>query len=60
MKALLRLPQALPRFVSLHNSTGRQDYIAIEEMIGLFIDELYPEYILREKGMFRLVQGFGY
>ncbi|MEL6966555.1 MAG: RNA degradosome polyphosphate kinase [Pseudomonadota bacterium] len=58
MVALVRLPSSLQRFVKL--PVGEDDpanrYISVEEIISLFIHQLFPGYTLRERGMFRLVR----
>ncbi len=64
MTALIRLPQSLPRFVGLPAQQTADNkgeakptrFIATEEIIGLFIDRLFPGYAMREHGMFRLVR----
>ena len=64
MTALLRLPQPLKRFVALPQSEMRDDgtpkspsrFISVEEVIGLFIDRLFPGYKMKQSGMFRLVR----
>lgn len=42
MTALLRLPVALKRFVCLPDKGERVRYIALEEVVGQFIDSLFP------------------
>ena len=62
MTALLRLPQMLPRFINIGEKAKERDrkspmrFIANEEIISLFIDRLFPGYVMRERGMFRLVR----
>ncbi len=64
MTALLRLPQPLKRFVALPQINMRDDgtpkapsrFISVEEVIGLFIDRLFPGYDMKQSGMFRLVR----
>jgi polyphosphate kinase len=64
MTALLRLPQPLQRFVPLPVENNDDDdkpgapvrFISVEEIIGLFIDRLFPGYSTVESGMFRLVR----
>ena len=64
MTALIRLPQPLKRFVALpsdeedevEHSSGSTRFISVEEIIGLFIDRLFPGYTTIESGMFRLVR----
>ncbi len=66
MTALLRLPQPLKRFVGLPAIVDETEgdetpqapsrFISVEEIIGLFIDRLFPGYSTVESGMFRLVR----
>ena len=62
MTALLRLPQPLKRFVPLPSPDGSDEaapptrFISVEEIIGMFIDRLFPGYETLESGMFRLVR----
>lgn len=63
MTALLRLPQALKRFVPLpvadqtgELADGFKHYISVEQIITMFIDRLFPGYVTVESGMFRLVR----
>ncbi|TPW32066.1 RNA degradosome polyphosphate kinase [Pararhizobium mangrovi] len=59
MTGLLRLPVALDRFVRLPNG-GADDcdirYIALEDVVGLFIEELFPGYEVRGSGTFRVIR----
>jgi len=58
MTALVRLPLPLKRFVRLPSDSekGPFRYISVEEIISLFIRQLFPGYKLMERGMFRLVR----
>ena len=62
MTALLRLPQPLKRFVPLPSpseddtSSPPTRFVSVEEIIGMFIDRLFPGYSTVESGMFRLVR----
>ena len=64
MTALLRLPQPLNRFVPLPTSIDEVDgmpqapgrFISVEQVIGLFIDRLFPGYRMKKSGMFRTVR----
>ncbi|MEL6505364.1 MAG: RNA degradosome polyphosphate kinase [Pseudomonadota bacterium] len=64
MTALLRLPEPLARFVALSSEREGEDgmpeapgrFIPVEEVISLFIDRLFPGYVMRESGMFRTVR----
>jgi len=52
MRALLPLAPQVPRFLQLPGDTVR--FILIEEMIGLFLDRLFPGFELVGKGQFRI------
>ncbi|WP_439631608.1 RNA degradosome polyphosphate kinase [Shinella sp.] len=56
MTALLRLPVALDRFVRLPDSKGAIRYITLEDAVGLFIGKLFPGYIVRGSGTFRIIR----
>lgn len=59
MTALLRLPHSLPRFVKLESDKTDKEsarFISNEEVISLFIDRLFPGYVMKKRGMFRLVR----
>ncbi|MBV7257036.1 RNA degradosome polyphosphate kinase [Pacificimonas sp. WHA3] len=52
--ALVMLPLALPRFVRLPGADAR--YIATEDVIRLFVDELFPGYAIDGDGVFRIIR----
>ncbi|MFT4159627.1 RNA degradosome polyphosphate kinase [Shinella sp.] len=56
MTALLRLPVALDRFIRLPDSGGAIRYITLEDAVGLFIGKLFPGYIVRGSGTFRIIR----
>ena len=57
MTGLLRLPVALDRFLRLPNPGERAiRYITLEDVVGLFIDRLFPGYEVRGSGTFRLIR----
>lgn len=56
MTALLRLPPALDRFVRLPDDKNAIRYITLEDVVGLFIHRLYPGYIVRGFGTFRIIR----
>lgn len=57
MIALLRVPGQLDRFVRLHDGDdGATRFIAIEKVIGLFIERLFPGYEIRGRGAFRVIR----
>ena len=61
MHALLPIPSQLARFIRLPaDETGQEDapirFIRIESVIGMFISRLFPGYIARSQGAFRVLR----
>ena len=62
MRALLPLPTGVKRFVELPieraNANGRpvKRYVALETVLILFLDALFPGYALEGKGAFRIIR----
>jgi polyphosphate kinase len=62
IEALITIPPQLARFIRLpdvergDNSTPEIRFIAIEDVIVLFLPLLFPGYILKESGIFRLLR----
>ncbi|MBN8535008.1 MAG: RNA degradosome polyphosphate kinase [Rhizobiales bacterium] len=56
MKALIRLPQKLERFIRLPDVGSKQRYILLEHAITLFASKLFPGYALRGIGAFRVIR----
>ncbi|MDB5525619.1 MAG: polyphosphate kinase [Rhizobium sp.] len=56
MTALIRLPQALDRFVRLPDHNGVLRYITLEDTVLLFIDKLFPGYKVNGSGTFRIIR----
>ncbi len=60
MQALLPLPQQVPRFLRLPDSDfagGREvRFLALENLIELFLDRLFPGYELIASGTFRVIR----
>ncbi|MDN2564980.1 RNA degradosome polyphosphate kinase [Aquibium sp. A9E412] len=56
MTALLRLPVALSRFMQLPERRGAVRYIALEDVVGLFIGRLFPGYEVKGSGTFRIIR----
>ena len=63
MTALMRLPTPLKRFVHLPPKSGKQSdteladqFILLEEVVSLFADRLFPGYVVKGKGAFRVIR----
>ncbi|MBU2327912.1 MAG: RNA degradosome polyphosphate kinase [Alphaproteobacteria bacterium] len=56
MTALLRLPTTLDRFIRLPDDGNTIRYITLEDMVGLFINRLYPGYEVKGFGTFRIIR----
>jgi polyphosphate kinase len=56
MTALLRLPVALDRFVRLPDAKSVIRYITLEDVVGQFIDRLFPGYEVQGSGTFRIIR----
>ena len=54
MRALVRLPEQIPRFVRLPGASVR--FIAVEEVVTRFIAHLFPDYRIKSKGYFRVIR----
>lgn len=54
INALLPIPEQVSRFVRLPGPRIR--FIALETLIGLFLDQLFPGYALDGSGQFRIVR----
>ena len=56
MTALLPVPSQLQRFVRLPDRSGKARFIALENLIGLYLDRLFPGYAVLASGSFRILR----
>jgi polyphosphate kinase len=54
MEGLLLVPATIPRFVRLPGKNLR--FLALEDLIGQFLDHLFPGFSVIGKGMFRILR----
>jgi polyphosphate kinase len=59
MSALIPIPSQLERFIRLRaeeTANGQLRFIQLEEMIGMFISELFPGFDVKSQGAFRVLR----
>ena len=54
MDALVPIPQSLPRFIRVSDSSER--YLSIEDLIVMFADYLFPSFQVSHSGLFRVIR----
>jgi polyphosphate kinase len=54
--ALLPIPSQLQRFVRLPDKEGQACFVPLEELIGLYLDRLFPGYNVVSRGVFRILR----
>jgi polyphosphate kinase len=57
-KALIRLPAKIERFIRIPDELGEkgQRFVALETVIGMFTQSLFPGYQVRGHGLFRILR----
>jgi len=56
MSALIPLPAQIERFVRLPSPEGSIRFVMLEELVGMFMHRLFPGFIVRGSGLFRLIR----
>jgi len=54
IRELVMVPSGLPRFIRIPDDTGQ--YVAIEEVIQSFSDQMFPGYSVTTSGLFRIIR----
>ncbi len=56
LRALIRMPQKLERFIRLPDREGAQRFILLDQAMVLFVPKLFPGYALNGIGAFRIIR----
>ena len=61
MQALIPLPGTIERFIRLPAEADRKHirFLLLEDLVGMFLDRLFPGFRLEGRGMFRLIRDTG-
>lgn len=54
--AVIHIPSSLPRFIQLPTDNGHTDYVSIEDLIKLHVDELFPNMKVQNVSVFRITR----
>ncbi len=56
LKALVRLPAKIGRFVRMPDGPSGQRFMPLESLVGMFTQALFPGYLVRGSGVFRVIR----
>ena len=56
--AVVQVPTVLSRFVPLPASEGRSAYLFLEDLIGMFLGELFPGFTVEHRAAFRVTRNW--
>ncbi len=56
LKALVRLPAKIERFIRMPDGPNGQRFIALESLVAMFTQSLFPGYLVRGSGVFRVIR----
>ncbi len=62
MNALVPIPVGVPRFLELPDGNGAKEgitakrFIALESVLALFFEDIFPGYVVEETGAFRIIR----
>ncbi len=56
LKALIRLPAKIGRFVRMPDGPNGQRFLSLEALVGMFTQALFPGYLVRGSGVFRVIR----
>jgi len=54
--ALVPVPSHVPRFLQLAAGSKKRDYVMIEDVIGHFLPDLFPDFEVNSTGLFRITR----